>query len=60
MSEQEKLKEKLEKMPNIETKTKLSADGKWVINQTIITSIKSLKYYQKIVENVKDIFNVGK
>ena len=40
MNDQERLKEKLEKMPNIETKIRLSEDGKWIIQQITMTEIK--------------------
>ena len=44
--------EQLNKMPIVESTVGKSDDGKWVIQKTIITSIKSIKYYQKMLENV--------
>ena len=43
--------EQLNKMPIVESIVTKSDDGKWVIHKTIITSIKSIKYYQKMLEN---------
>ena len=43
--------EQLNKMPIVESTVGKSDDGKWVIQKTIITSIKSIKYYQKMLEN---------
>ena len=45
----EKKKEMLAKMPSVETKTFKSKDGKWIINQLIITDIKSVKYVEKVL-----------
>ncbi len=42
--------EQLNKMPIIETNVGKSDDGKWVIHRTTITSIKPIKYYQKVLE----------
>ena len=50
----EKLKEKLEKMPNIETFVSLSNDGKWVIEKVVITSIKPKSYFDKVFEGKSD------
>ncbi len=44
--------EQLNKMPIVESIVTKSDDGKWVIQKTIITSIKSIKYYQKMLESV--------
>ena len=44
--------EQLNKMPIVESSVTKSDDGKWVIHKTVITSIKSIKYYQKMLENV--------
>ena len=43
--------EQLNKMPIVESTVGKSDDGKWVIQKTIITSIKSVKYFQKMLEN---------
>jgi hypothetical protein len=42
---QMRLKDKLVKMPNIETKIGMSKDKKWVIVRTIITQIMSKNYF---------------
>ena len=41
--------EQLNKMPIIETVITKSEDGQWVIHKTIITDIKPISYYEKIV-----------
>ena len=41
--------EQLNKMPIVETVITKSEDGQWVIHKTIITDIKSVSYYEKIV-----------
>lgn len=43
--------EQLNKMPIVESSVTKSDDGKWVIHKTTITSIKAVKYYQKMLEN---------
>ena len=43
--------EQLNKMPIVESNVTKSDDGKWVIQKTTITSIKPIKYYQKMLEN---------
>lgn len=43
--------EQLNKMPIVESSVTKSDDGKWVISKIVITSIKSIKYYQKMLEN---------
>jgi len=43
--------EKLERMPIIETHICKSKDGKLVIHRTVITDIKDVKYYEKVLEN---------
>lgn len=50
---QEKLLEKLTKMPNIETKISMSKDKKWVIIKTIMTEILSKKYFDAIFKDEK-------
>ena len=52
MSEElsEKKLEQLNKMPIIESTVGKSDDGKWVIQRTIITSIKPIKYFEKMLE----------
>jgi len=41
---------KLTKMPYIETKFEKSQDGKYLVHKTIITTIRSLAYFEKILE----------
>ena len=43
--------EQINKMPIIEAQVHKSDDGKWVIHRTIITSIKPVKYFEKMLEN---------
>jgi len=43
--------EKLERMPIIETHIGKSKDGRLVIHRTVITDIKDVKYYEKVLEN---------
>ena len=43
--------EQLNKMPIVESSVGKSDDGKWVIHRTVITSIKPIKYYQKMLES---------
>ena len=43
--------EQLKKQPIIETIVKKSEDGEWVLHQTVITDIKPVSYFEKVVEN---------
>ncbi len=43
------LQKKLEKQPIIETKVAKSEDGKWLMHKTIITDIKAVNYYDKVL-----------
>jgi len=43
--------EQLNKMPIVESTVSKSDDGKWVIQKTVITSIKPIKYFQKMLES---------
>ncbi len=45
--------EQLNKMPIVESTVGKSDDGKWIIHRTTITSIKPIKYYQKILEQAQ-------
>lgn len=36
--------------PLLETQISTSRDGKYVIHRTVITDIKPIKYYQKVLE----------
>lgn len=42
--------EQLKKMPQIETKLTKSKDGRFLIHKTVITSIKPIAYYEKVLE----------
>lgn len=41
--------EQLKRMPIIETVITKSDDGEWLIHKTVITDIKPVSYYEKIV-----------
>ena len=43
--------EQLNKMPIIECHVNKSDDGKWIIHKTVITSIKPVKYFEKVLQN---------
>lgn len=45
----EKKIKQLIKQPLLESSVSLSKDGKWVIHKTIITDIKSVKYFEKVL-----------
>jgi len=49
--DKEKLREKLEKMPIIETRVRKSKDGKWIITETIIRDIRSIAFWEKVLKN---------
>ncbi len=38
--------------PIVETRIKKSKDGKWIVFKTIITDIKPISYYEKVLEGV--------
>ena len=38
------------KSPIVETQITKSKDGKWIIHKTIITDIKAVGYYNKVLE----------
>ena len=46
----EKKLEQLKKQPILETSVSKSEDGKWVIFRTVITDIKPVSYYEKVLE----------
>ena len=39
-----------ENKPILETRISMSRDGKYVIHRTVITDIKPVKYYRKVLE----------
>lgn len=41
----------LKKMPHIESKYEKSKDGKYIIHRTIITTIRPVSYFEKVLEN---------
>ena len=43
--------EQLKKMPIIESVITKSEDGQWVIHKTVITDIKPVSYYEKVIED---------
>ena len=45
----EKKIEQLKKMPIIETVITKSEDKEWVIHKTVITDIKPISYYEKVM-----------
>ncbi|USN45046.1 MAG: hypothetical protein H6502_03210 [Candidatus Woesearchaeota archaeon] len=45
----EKREEQLQKMPLIETRVTKSQDNTFVIHKTIITDIKPVKYWEKVI-----------
>ena len=51
---QEKLKDKLVKMPNIETHIGMSKDKKWVLVKTVITKILSKNYFDAVFKGKEE------
>ncbi|HLP80209.1 MAG TPA: hypothetical protein VK158_06225 [Acidobacteriota bacterium] len=45
----EKKEEMLRKMPKIEFSARKSADGRFIIHRTIVTDIKPVQYYEKVL-----------
>jgi hypothetical protein len=43
--------EQLKKQPIIETVITKSEDGEWVLHKTVITDIKPVSYFEKVLEN---------
>ncbi len=43
--------EQLRKQPIIETVIKKSEDGEWLLHQTIITDIKPISYFERVLED---------
>ncbi len=46
-----KKEEQLRKMPLIQSRIKASRNGKYIISQTVITSIKPIEYYNAVLAN---------
>ena len=43
--------EQLRKQPIVESKVKKSNDGKYIVHKLIITDIKAVPYYEKVLAN---------
>ncbi len=43
--------EQLRRMPHIQSRIKVSRNGRYIIQQTVITNIKPIEYYQAILAN---------
>jgi hypothetical protein len=41
--------EQFNKQPILETSVQISEDKKWIVCKTIITDIKSVNYYKKVI-----------
>jgi len=41
--------EQLNKQPILETQISKSEDGKWIIHKTIVTDIKPVSYFEKVL-----------
>lgn len=41
--------EQLNKQPILETSVQISEDGKWLMHKTIITDIKPVSYFEKVL-----------
>ena len=46
-----KKEEQLRKMPLIQNRIKASRNGRYIIQQTVITSVKPIEYYQAVLAN---------
>ena len=46
-----KKEEQLRKMPLLQSRIKASKNGRYIIQQTVITSIKPIEYYNAILAN---------
>ncbi len=44
--------EQLQKQPILETQIAKSMDGKWVIHRTVVTDIKPVTYFEKVMESL--------
>ena len=50
----EKQEEQIRNMPIIEQKISKSKDGQYVIDKTVITWLKPIKYWEKVMENKEE------
>jgi hypothetical protein len=46
-----KKEDQLRKMPIIQSRMKTSRNGRYIIQQTVITNVKPIEYYQAILAN---------
>lgn len=46
-----KKEKQLRKMPNIQSRIKASRNGRYIIQQTVITNVKPIEYYNAILAN---------
>jgi hypothetical protein len=46
-----KKEQQLRQMPVIQNRIKTSKNGKYIIQQTVITSVKPIEYYQAVLAN---------
>ena len=51
---EEQNKEKLAKMPHIESKIFKSKNGGYMVHRTVITDIRPISYYEKVMEGDAD------
>ncbi len=42
--------QQLNRQPIIETNVSISEDGKWLMHKTVITDIKPVSYFEKVLE----------
>jgi hypothetical protein len=46
-----KKEEQLKKMPVVESKFSKSKDGRYLVHKTIITTIRPVSYFEKVIES---------
>ena len=49
------MKDEKQQTPILETQVSKSKDGKYVIHRTVITDIKPIKYFEKVVESKNEM-----
>lgn len=52
-----KKEEQLKKMPIIQSRIRASRNGRYIIQQTVITNVKPIEYYQAILANTVKVSN---
>ncbi|MFT4312064.1 MAG: hypothetical protein ACMXYF_02445 [Candidatus Woesearchaeota archaeon] len=50
----DKKEEQLKKMPTLEFVTRKSKDGRFIIHKTIVTDIKPISYYEKVLNGQEE------